>query len=134
MNSSPPDYVKDVVALKEGSDGIQVYFVLADRNGAETTASGNVYLRVTEDKGGFITPKTSTTLYERKTSITRSSFYKAQIGMGAFQRDRIIFSFGRVSYSDFARRPSGDLSFGTAYIEFTTEDGRVLRGESSIIY
>jgi hypothetical protein len=32
-NTAPPDYVKQVTAYKEGSDGVFVYFILADDRG-----------------------------------------------------------------------------------------------------
>ena len=48
LNDSPPDYIKDIVGLKEG-DGILIYFTLADKNGQMTTAEGNVYLTIVEE-------------------------------------------------------------------------------------
>lgn len=133
-NASPPEYVKDVVALKEGTDGITVYFVLADNTGAETAASGDVRLKIIEERGGYLTNKYEVTLYETSSIVKTSDFQKAKIGIGAFERERLICYCGRISYDKFRQQPSEDLATGKVIIEFTTENGSVLKGEDTIFF
>jgi hypothetical protein len=38
-NTAPSDYVKQVTAYKEGSDGVFVYFILADDRGQMTSST-----------------------------------------------------------------------------------------------
>ena len=125
LPTNPPDYIKDVVAYKEGSDGVAVYFVLADKNGAETTASGNVSLRLTLG---------NRTLYEKKETISSSQFFKAKITNVFSEEKRIIYYFGRITYDQFINQPSGFIPSGKAVIEFKTQDGRILKGNTFIYY
>ena len=134
LPTSAPTYIKDVVEYEEGTDGIVVYFVLADKNGAETTASGTVYLKIVQEESGYLTETTITTLYETSLYISKSDFYKVTVGMGAFERERIIYNFGRITYDQFDRYPSGDFASGKVIIEFTTASGLVLEGETSIFF
>jgi len=133
--SATPEYVKDVVEYAEGTDAIVVYFVLADSNGDETTASGTVRLQMVQEKTNYLTDKTSTTtLYDKTFPVDKSDFHKTTVGTGAFERTRIICSFGRIAYSQFSVNPSGDFPSGDVIVEFTTESGRVLTGRTSILY
>jgi hypothetical protein len=50
LNQNPPDYMKDVLAYKEGSDGLVIYFILADSSGQMTTADGLINLIISETK------------------------------------------------------------------------------------
>jgi len=137
LNSNPPEYVKNVAAYKEGSDGLVVYFILADASGAMTTSDGEVTLTIFETHNEF-----SYTTYEiinrdeelfmASLNVKKADFYKTKVGMGAFEHDAIIFSFGRIPYSAFLRKPS-EMS-GKVKLEFRTPDGRVLEGEETIIF
>lgn len=129
LPTATPVYIKDVVAYQEGSDGIVVYFVLADRNGEETTASGTVHLKITQDTRSYIY-----TLYEKTFSVDKSDFHNTTVGSGAFERKRILCSFGRIPYSSFNTYPSGDFPSGDVIVEFTTENGQVLTGSDTILY
>lgn len=133
-NVSPPEYVKDVVALKEGTDGITIYFVLADNTGTETAAAGDVRLRIVEERGSYLTDKYEVTLYETSFTVKTSDFQKAKIGIGAFERERLIYYYGRISYDEFWRQPWEDFATDKVIIEFTTENGSVLKGEDTIFF
>ena len=133
--ATPPDYIKDVVSYQEGTDAIVVYFVLADSNGAETSASGSVRLRIVQEETSYLTDKTwTTTLYDKTFNVTASDFHKTTVGQGAFARERIICSFGRITYAQFYSYPSGDFPSGKVTVDFTTESGRVLTGSDTILY
>lgn len=137
LNENPPSYIKEVVSYREGIDGMVVYFVLADDNGAETTWDGHVDLRVTETHrrwssvgSGYVEEERE--LYLTGRLVSRRDFARAKVGQGAFERGRIIYSFGRVTYSSFSQRPSGS-SAGKVKAEFIA-DGRTLRGEDTILF
>ena len=134
LPTSAPTYIKDVVEYEEGTDAIVVYFVLADRNGADTTAAGTVHLQIIQEESGYLTGTTTTTLFDTILFVSNSDFFKTTVGMGAFERERIIYNFGRITYDQFDRYPSGDFASGKVIIEFTTASGLVLTGETSIFF
>ena len=127
LNQNPPSYMKEVVAYKEGSDGLVAYFILADGSGAMTTGNGSVTIKITEE--------TSTgrerQLYSRTITVSNSNFYKTKVGRGAFEHDAILCSFGRITYSSFVLKPSE--SMGKIKIEFTG-NGKVMSGEDTIFW
>jgi len=133
--AAPPDYIKDVVSYQEGTDAIVIYFVLADSNGVETSASGSVHLRIVQEETNYLTDRTTTTtLYDRTFNVKASDFHKTTVGQGAFARERLICSFGRIAYDQFYTYPSGDFPSGKIIVDFTTESGRVLTGSDTILY
>ncbi len=128
LNDNPPVYIKQISALKEGSKAFAIYFILADANGVMTTANGSVRLRITQGsiRGSEVE------LYDRNFSVKKSEFVKTKIGLGSFERDAILCSFGRIPYSAFSRNPT-EFS-GKVYVTFTTTAGRVLEGDDTVIF
>jgi hypothetical protein len=132
LNENAPNYIKDVVALKEGSEGIKVYFVLCDVLGNMTTADGTVYLRIYQSRDRYSDIRDDGTLYERTFTVKKSEFQQTQVGLGLFQRDAIVYLVGRIDYSFFSKYPTA--STGTVGMAFTTSKGEILRGNTSIIF
>jgi hypothetical protein len=97
-NSNPPEYVKDVVAYKEGSEGLMIYFVLADASGAPTSTDGEVTVTIVEERElGTV----KSTLWEMTITVTRSDFQDTMVGRGPFERKTILCPIGRIPYSSF---------------------------------
>ena len=143
LNNNPPSYVDDVVAVKKGIDGFSVYFTLADNNGAETTSDGKVTLlifdtdnfnvSVLEKEDDFMKEITeSLEIYSRTYNLLKSDFYKTKVGLGSFQRDKILYSFNRIKYSDFTRTPFN--SMGSIIIKFETRDAKILWNGTNYSY
>ena len=132
-NQSPPDYIKDIAAYKEGSDGIFIYFVLADNNGQMTTANGKVRLIIQETPDfSFDTTPKSKVLLDRTVNILHSDFQKGKAGMGAFEHDILAYSIGRIAYKQLDQKPSSMM--GKVKIYFTTSSGQVLEGEETVFF
>lgn len=110
LNFNSPAYVKQLTAYKEGSDGIAIYFALADERGSVIAASGQVTLVVVEtylDKNWLGQEKE----YERKlfqnvSHVDRFDFQNLEIGLAAFSRRMLVFPIGRIPYSRFSTKPS----------------------------
>ena len=137
LNDNPPEYVKDVVAYKEGSEGLMIYFILADASGAMTTSDGKVTLTIYETdiewsfwRSEFI--ETEVKLYSASFNVKKQDFRKTKVGIGAFEHEVILCPVGRIEYSSFTKRPS--KMTGKVKLEFQRPDGRVLKGEGTIIF
>lgn len=136
LNDSPPSYIKQVTAYKEGSDGFMIYIVLADANGAMTTCDGDLTLEIVEIKNNYelyrgIT-KTKRVLYSATRSISKKEFIKTKVGMGAFEHEVIMYPVGRISYQKFVDIPTemtGDL-----VVSFKTKDGLELTGKDALFF
>ncbi|SRR6266508_1123450 len=128
LNTNLPEYIKDVVVYKEGSDGLVVYFVLADASGAMTTADGEVSLVILQERNQYSRETgrmetQSTTLLLRTFNITKSDFRKTTVGQGTFQHTAILCSMGRIRYSDFEATPSDDpLASWSVYVTFKPKE------------
>ena len=124
LNSNPPAYMKSIYLSKEGSDGISIYFILADKRAESTTSDGKFSLTLIDDSG---------TLLEFTHNVTRSDFIKTTSGMGGsnFAHPIILLNIGRIPYSAMTRKPSG-LSL-KAIVSFVTPNGKTLSGEVPII-
>jgi len=129
LNQNPPSYIKQLSAYKEGQDGFVAYFILADSDGKMTTGSGLVTIKVIEKS--YSTDK-ETELYSKTITITQNSFYKTKIGTGAFERDAIICSFGRITTSSFSKKPKEDSA--RVKVEFTTNNGIKLQSEDTFYW
>jgi len=127
LNQNPPSYIKQVSAYKEGSDGLVIYFILADSSGAMTTSEGTAKIVITEERSSG----KDTTLYQKTVTVNLSSFVKTKIGQGSFQREAILFSFGRIPYSSLTLKPQA--SSGKVKIEFTA-GSKTMQGEDSIFW
>jgi len=136
LNSATPSYIKQVTSYKAGSDGLVIYIILADSSGAMTTASGALDLTISETKneysnpGGFTERKSR--LFSASLSVQRSTFQKAKVGLGAFEHEVILLSLGRIAYSSFSAAPK-EMT-GKILVEFRTEDGHLLKGESTVFF
>lgn len=138
LNNAPPSYIKETVAYKEGSYGLEFYIILADATGAMTTANGTLELEITEthlyiSKYGSIEER-NLLLFSTRTVVSRSSFGRAKVGKGEFRHEVILFPFERkrIPYSSFSKRPSE--TDGKVRVTFVTEDGRSLKGEDTISF
>jgi len=129
-----PSYIKAVVAYKEGTGAMVVYFVLATATGEETRADGTVRLWVYEEAMNTDTYKMEDrwlwTLLDIRVAV--SDFHTAEVGLGAFAHKQLICSLGRISYSRFHAQPS-EMT-GTVKVLFITTSGRELYGEGSIFF
>jgi hypothetical protein len=132
LNSAPPSYIKNVAAYKEGSDGIVLYIVLADSQGAMTIASGKLRVEIVETTYRHYPEKAEDQLFWSQFPVDRESFRRAKVGMGAFEHELILFTLGRITYDRFLRRPT-EIS-GKVKVEFVTDDQRSLKGEETIIF
>ena len=137
LNENPPHYIKNVAAYKEGTDGILIYFILADESGAMTTSDGSVTITVSETISKWSSTnddyiEKDHVLYSTTIGAKKTDFRKTKIGMGAFERDAIIFPVGRIEYSLFRSNPSETT--GKVKIEFQRPDGKILKGEDSIFF
>jgi hypothetical protein len=118
-----PSYVKDVVALKEGSDGLQIYFILADNSGSMISSAGTVRLTITN---------VSTTLLDITLPTTTSDFEATEVGRGAYKHDVLLYSFGRIPYSKFRAHPSENTG-GDITIEFIY-NGNSISGKTNVFF
>ena len=118
-NPNPADYIKDAVVYQEG-DGIIVYFILADANGEMIKADGRVSLKIKDSNDQEV--------YSTAEYVTKEMFYKTKRGRGAFEQDVLLFNFGRIKLDSLLAKPKGVLDVS---VSFTTEDGRILKGEDS---
>ena len=128
LPTTPPAYIKDVVAYKEGPDGLLIYFALSDSSGNETTCDGDVTLTIVGEPFG----EPATELYRSDFSIKESDFQRVEVGMGAFKRKRIVYSVGRLVYSSFTEDPH-DVS-GKVVIEFKPRSGNILSGYDTVFF
>jgi len=128
---SAPKYIKDVVAYKEGTYGIAIYFILADENGAMTISDGLATLNIYETYYGT-TSDEYLKLYSKSVEVHKNDFYEAEIGIAALKHNAIIYSFGRIKYSNFYRNPT--KSNGKVKVEFKLSDGHVIKGEDVIFF
>ena len=137
VNDNPPEYIKDIVVYQEGSDAFAMYFVLADFNGAMTTADGDVILTITETHyvynfaiNDFV--EVPETLYSKRFKVSKKQFQDTTAGLGAFKHHVILYYVGRIPYSLFKHYPTEHD--GTATIEFKTIDGHWLKGHTTIFF
>lgn len=130
MNTNTPSYVKDVAAYKEGSDGIVVYFVLADRAGQPTAAEGNVILNIYES-AGYGEDESRQLLHTMNGRVGIKEFQRTQVGLGAFKRDVVLCSFGRLTYSEIGARPHMS---GVVEVVFDADRGGRFRGETTVSF
>ena len=128
LNQATPSHIRSTVAHREGTDGLIVYFVLVDSSGRETTANGTVTLRIVEENFRG----TERVLLTRTREVSASDFRRATVGSGAFERQVILYSFGRIRHSSFTSRPQE--SSARVNIEFTTTAGRRMEGRDTIFW
>lgn len=115
-----PSYVKTVTAYKEG-DGLVIYFILADNSGTMISSSGTAALKIY--KGG-------SPIYDININVKGSDFANTEIGMGAFKRDALIFSFGRIPFSSLGFPSEGT---GRITLDFT-HNGQTVSGNETVFF
>jgi hypothetical protein len=138
LGAKTPAYVKDVVCYKEGTDGIVVYFVLADEEGNEIAARGTAELYIYDiekewdsDDGEY--DEYEWDLLEVSVNVEPSDFRKVEVGLGAFERTRTIYSFGRIPYSVLDDEP--EYSTGRVVVDFYPEGSdEEMTGEDTILW
>ena len=127
LNNKPPSYMKQVSAYLEGSDGFVVYFILADSSGKMTTASGYVTISIIETAADGSEKE----LYGKTTNATIGQFQKTKIGQGSFEREVILYSFGRYTMSDLTYKP--EEPFAKVKVAFSNKGTR-MEGEDFIFW
>ena len=143
LNNNPPEYIEDVVAYKRGIDGVEVYFVLADKNGAETRSDGEVTLSIYEGHDISIPSITANDeflsrlleifkVYSHTITVRKVDFQRTQVGTGASEHKRTVCSLGRISFDQFIRPPL--QRGGTVVLQFETPTGRVLLGGATFLF
>ena len=120
LNSAPAEYVKTVSAIEDGP-GLQIYFVLADKDGAMTTSDGTASLKIVQDDYVLLNGKS--------VNITKSDFQKRSVGMGNFAHDVVMFLVGRVPFENMGRTP--DKGSGDVIVTFITPEGKRLEGKGT---
>jgi len=120
LNSNPPDHIKDISVIKEAS-GYQAYFILADKDGQETTSDGQFKIKISQGNGW----------YSLSNNVSASKFQKAKLGMGALQHEGIIYNIGLISKSDLEKYGL-DSGMADVTLYFTTPDNETLEGEDTI--
>lgn len=123
LNEAEPDYVKSVSAIKEG-DGLQIYYILSDKDGAMTTSDGKLLLQITQ--GG------RTLFKSNLVNVTKSQFQERKVGMGNFEHEVIMHYVGRISYENMRRAPESGL--GKVEVMFQTPTGENLTGDASVFF
>jgi nitrogen fixation protein FixH len=121
-----PEYIKNVCAYKEGSDGIVVYFTLADAQGKTIACnSGTVTINIFEGEKEIFT---------FSLIVSKDYFQKATVGLGSFQREVVACCLGRLKYSVLGCKPSG---WGKVEIRFwkpVEMGGEILTGEDTLLF
>lgn len=119
LPDNPPAYVDNVYATEAGTDGISIYYILADANGQQTASDGRVQIKVTDKSG---------TLFDGGKNVTASEFGKYKVGQGAFEHEAILHNLGRIA---LRREPSGSVD---VVVTFTTPEGEDLTGKTTTYY
>jgi hypothetical protein len=136
LNDAPPEYIKEVVAYKEGDNGIFVYVILADTSGAMTTADGAITLEVNEVhtnykiNSGIVKTKKQLFIYSK--DVKKEDFIKTKVGIGAFEHKVIMVPLGRITYDQFMIMPAE--SVGEVFIRFYPVGGEQIIGKTSILF
>lgn len=134
-NTKPPEYIKELVAYKEGSDGFMVYLILADSSGSMTAADGTLELSIHQvghrvERSGV--RDITTELYSTTIFVSPDHFQRTKVGRGSFERDALIYPVGRITYAQFSAWPAERT--GTVSAVFKTASGRTLRSEETIFF
>jgi hypothetical protein len=135
-NTNPAEYVKDVVAYNEGSDGIMIYFVLSDANGQMTSAEGVFDLVINQTVTDYSGYSPSTKEYELLSSRIEAhldQFQSTTIGMGAFEHKALLYPIGRISYSQFKYRVEQHAN-GKIEIRFRQEGKPTITGSTTVMF
>jgi hypothetical protein len=121
-NTTPPDYIKQTTALKEG-DGLQVYIILADSSGQMTSSDGTFTMGISDNQG----PLSSQSM-RKHIDVKASDFQTAKIGVGALQHDALILNIGRIPFSDMLHTPSGLVK---VQVFFTPTGGKTMSDDTT---
>jgi hypothetical protein len=132
INDNPPAYIKEVVAYKEGSDGLVIYIVLADAAGVPTSAEGYVTVCIFDKVSSPSPSRRDCNLFERVSPVEHKDFQNTTIGHGNFQHKKVIFSLGRLTYREFRTRPVSGI--GTVAITFRPSIGLAMEGETTLVF
>lgn len=97
-----PDYIKKVVAFREGVGGVVVYFVLADKDGREVAHDGTVEVRMHCIENDLRKGMIAEDWWILKTlpwplPVRAGDFHMAPVGA----REMLVHSLGRITYDRF---------------------------------
>lgn len=121
------DYMKTIYVSKEGYDGIEIYFILADKNGVSIASDGKMDLSITDEDTGR-------SLFSLSRYVTKQDFRVATLGLGAFEHRAVILDIGRISYSEMRNVPNGEYDRGKVKIKFTTPTNKILSGMETVYF
>jgi hypothetical protein len=122
-----PSYIKQLTVYEEGFRAYAIYFILADRNGAMVASEGTAKLTISQGSGSD-----EKVLLSKTYPVQRTDFVETKVGQGAFARDALICSFGRLSYDDFDMAPTE--ASGKVKVQFTLKSGKKLDAEESVYF
>jgi len=71
--------------------------------------------------------------YLKFIDIKKKNFQFTKVGIGAFEREALIYPVGRIPFSEFAPLFKDDDT-GILKIEFETPDGKVFKGEETFYF
>lgn len=131
-----PTYVKEVDIDRQGEDGLDVWFTLADADSNETCADGSVTLTISEvitEEPTYAMPLYSETRTVSVADFAKWNFTNKLTGAGS---DKLLWDSGRILVSKFSRTPfPTDIGErGQVEVEFKTADGQVMRGKSDGLF
>jgi len=96
-----------------------------------TVSDGIANLIISEISTLFGLNDKTTILYERVFITNKKDFRKTKVGMGTLEHEVILFSMGRITYSELRKKPSSII--GKVEINFRVAPGsEVLKGDTTV--
>ena len=102
--SGQPEYIDELAVLSSGPDGLKVWFALHDAAERPTYGAGQPTLEVFPRECtafGLSCSRGETPLFQVERSVAIADFRWSKVGVGAFERDVLLFAFPRISTSQF---------------------------------
>lgn len=118
------DYMKELVVLSEGTDGLSIYIILADDRGQQVRAQGTVEVKVRDEDNDKM-------LFYQAYEVDESDFVHTTVGLGAFEHKATLLSLGRISYDDLKYIPKGRYPELLVVVVFTEKDGKQVKGHDN---
>jgi len=132
-NEKPAEYIKSLVAYKEGSDGLFIYFILADSSGEMTINEGEVSMIIVATH--YDHPE-ELLLFKQEFPARKDHFHRGKIGIGPFERNVTACSLGRIPYNNFRydmEKIISDHWRGKIKLEFKTSS-KILKSEETLYF
>jgi hypothetical protein len=117
-NTWGASYIKEVVAIEDGP-GVDIYFTVCNEAGKLVKANGVLTLQI----------RSSTSLcYDQPYIVREQDFQDTKVGIGAWEHDTRLWSFGRIPYSKFEAYLSDKLD---VEVRLTLDNGDTLVGKTT---